>query len=141
MAIRAPSDDKSSSTGKSATVIGVVPQQFQGMYSIFETQVYLPMSAMLQQESASLFWDNRDRRRILAFGRLKPEISLREAQSFLDVITARLARKYPATDGMVLPYAPSPKNQLVRFPTPIISSSRYPGCSWFSPPSFCCSLA
>ncbi len=84
--------------GKSATVIGVVPQQFQGMYSIFETQVYLPMSAMLQQESASLFWDNRDRRRILAFGRLKPEISLREAQSFLDVITARLARKYPATD-------------------------------------------
>ena len=67
--------------GKSATIIGVVPQQFQGMYSIFETHVYLPMSAMLQQESASLFWENRDRRRILAFGRLKPGISLREAQT------------------------------------------------------------
>jgi predicted permease len=84
--------------GKSATIIGVAPHRFQGMYSIFETHVYLPMSAMIQEESASLFWDNRDRRRILAFGRLKPGISLREAQSSLDVITARLALQYPATD-------------------------------------------
>ena len=84
--------------GKPATIIGVVPRQFQGMYSIFETHVYLPMSGMIQEESASLFWENRDRRRILAFGRLQPGISLREAQSSLDVITARLARQYPATD-------------------------------------------
>src|SRR5580692_5112346 len=84
--------------GRSATIIGVAPRQFQGMYSIFETHVYLPMSAMIQEESASLFWDNRDRRRILAFGRLRPGVSLREAQSSLDVITARLARQYPATD-------------------------------------------
>jgi macrolide transport system ATP-binding/permease protein len=84
--------------GKPATIIGVVPREFQGMYSIFETHVYLPMSAMIAEESASLFWENRDRRRILAFGRLKPGISLREAQSSLDVITARLARQYPATD-------------------------------------------
>src|SRR5271163_3079212 len=84
--------------GKSATIIGVVPRQFQGMYSIFETHVYLPMSGMIQEESASLVWENRDRRRILAFGRLRPGIGLREAQSSLDVITARLARQYPATD-------------------------------------------
>jgi predicted permease len=84
--------------GKSATIIGVVPRQFQGMYSIFETHVYLPMSGMIQEESASLFWENRDRRRILAFGRLQPGINLREAQSSLDVVSARLARQYPATD-------------------------------------------
>jgi macrolide transport system ATP-binding/permease protein len=84
--------------GKSATIIGVAPREFQGMYSIFETHVYLPMSAMIQEESASLFWDNRDRRRILAFGRLQPGITVSEAQSSLDVITARLARQYPATD-------------------------------------------
>ena len=85
--------------GNSATIIGVVPRQFQGMYSIFETHVYIPMSAMTQEESVSLFWNNRDRRRILAFGRLKPGITLSEAQSSLDVITARLARQYPATDN------------------------------------------
>ncbi len=84
--------------GRSATIIGIVPRQFQGMYSIFETHIYLPMSAMIQEESASLFWDNRDRRRILAFGRLRPGITVSEAQSSLDVITARLARQYPATD-------------------------------------------
>ena len=84
--------------GKSATIIGVAPRQFQGMYSIFEMHVYLPISAMIQEESASLFWDNRDRRRILAFGRLKPGITLSEAQSSLDVIAARLARQYPSTD-------------------------------------------
>jgi predicted permease len=84
--------------GRSATIIGVVPRQFQGMHSIFETHVYLPMSAMIQEESVSLFWDNRDRRAILAFGRLKPGISLRQAQSSLELITARLALQYPATD-------------------------------------------
>ena len=84
--------------GRSATIIGVVPRQFQGMYSIFETHVYLPMSAMIQEESVRLFWDNRDRRGILAFARLQPGIRLREAQSSLDVITARLALQYPATD-------------------------------------------
>jgi len=84
--------------GRSATIIGVVPRQFQGMYSIFETHVYLPMSAMIQEESVRLFWDNRDRRGILAFARLQPGIGLREAQSSFDVITTRLARQYPATD-------------------------------------------
>jgi predicted permease len=84
--------------GRSATIIGVVPRQFQGTHSIFETHVYLPISAMIQEESVSLFWDNRDRRGILAFARLQPGISLREAQSALDVITARLALQYPATD-------------------------------------------
>src|SRR5580658_9006240 len=96
MAIRAPLENKSSSTENPPP--SSAPREFQGMYSIFETHVYLPMSAMIQEESASLFWDNRDRRRILAFGRLRPGITVSEAQSSLDVITARLARQYPSTD-------------------------------------------
>jgi putative ABC transport system permease protein len=83
---------------KSATIIGVAPQRFHGMFSIFEMDIYLPMSAMSLEEPAIAFWNNRDRRRILAFGRLKPGVSLREAQSSLDVVTARLASQYPATD-------------------------------------------
>jgi macrolide transport system ATP-binding/permease protein len=84
--------------GKSATIIGVAPKGFQGMFSIFEIDVYLPMSAMPLEQSGNAFWTNRDRRLILAFGRLKPGVSLRQAQSSLDVITARLAIQYPATD-------------------------------------------
>ena len=56
------------------------------------------MSAISLEESLNVFWNSRDQRRILAFGRLKPGISLREAQSSFDVITARLANQYPASD-------------------------------------------
>jgi predicted permease len=84
--------------GKSATIIGVAPRNFHGMFSIFETDIYLPMSAISLEEPADIFWSSRDRRRILAFGRLKPGINLQQAQSSLDVITARLATEYPSTD-------------------------------------------
>jgi putative ABC transport system permease protein len=83
---------------KSATIIGVAPRRFHGMFPIFEMDVYLPMSSISLEEPAIAFWNNRDRRRILGFGRLKPGVSLREAQSSLDVVTGRLARQYPATD-------------------------------------------
>ena len=83
---------------KSATIVGVAPRTFQGMYSGFETDVYLPLGAITSEEPADLFWNGRDLHRILAFGRLTPGTTLGEAQSSLDVISDRLARDYPATD-------------------------------------------
>jgi predicted permease len=84
--------------GRAATIIGVVPRRFQGMYSIATMDIYLPLSAISTEEAPTLFWNNRDQRRMLAFGRLKPGTNLRQAQDSLDVITARLAAQYPATD-------------------------------------------
>lgn len=84
--------------GKATTIVGAVPRRFQGMYSIAEMDLYLPLSAISTEEAPNLFWNNRDQRRMLVFGRLKPEISLRQAQDSLDVIAARLAAQYPATD-------------------------------------------
>jgi predicted permease len=84
--------------GKSATIVGVAPRTFQGMYSGFETDVYLPLGAITAEEPADLFWNGRDIHRILAFGRLTPGTTLSEAQTSLDVISDRLARDYPATD-------------------------------------------
>ncbi len=84
--------------GKAATIVGVVPRRFQGMYSIAEMDLYLPLSAISTEIAPNLFWNNRDQRRMLVFGRLKPGISLRQAQDSLDVIAARLAAQYPATD-------------------------------------------
>ena len=83
---------------QSATIIGVAPQEFHGMFAIFETDVYLPMSAISLEEPADIFWRSRDRRAILAFGRLRTGINLRQAQSSVDVVTARLANQFPATD-------------------------------------------
>ena len=84
--------------GKAATIVGVVPRRFQGMYSIAEMDLYLSLSAISTEIPPNLFWNDRDQRRMLAFGRLKPGISLRRAQDSLDVIVARLAAQYPATD-------------------------------------------
>ena len=84
--------------GKPATIVGVVRRQFQGMYSIAEMDLYLPLSAIDTEEAPNLFWNNRDQRRMLVFGRLRQGMSLREAQDSLDVITARLAAQYPVTD-------------------------------------------
>jgi putative ABC transport system permease protein len=84
--------------GKSATIIGVAPKGFHGMFSFFAIDVYLPMTVTALEESGNAFWSSRDRRRILAFGRLKAGVTLRQAQSSLDVITGRLAGQYPGTD-------------------------------------------
>ena len=87
--------------GKPAIIIGVVPKEFRGMYSIFEVDVYLPISAMTLEVPANILWNSRDLRRLLVFGRLKPGISLAQAQSSLDVIVERLAKQYPATDRWI----------------------------------------
>ena len=84
--------------GRPATIVGVVPRRFQGMYSILEMDLYLPLSAITTEIAPNLFWNNRDQRRMLGFGRLKPGINLRQAQDSLDVIVSRLAAQYPATD-------------------------------------------
>jgi putative ABC transport system permease protein len=84
--------------GKPATVIGVAPRSFHGMFSIFAVEVYLPFSALTLEESPNILWNNRDFRRMLVFGRLKPGVSLAHAQSSVDVIVHRLAQQYPATD-------------------------------------------
>lgn len=87
--------------GKPATIIGVVPEKFHGMYSIFEVDFYLPISALTLEEPSNLVWNNREMRRLLVFGRLKPGVSLAQAQSSLDVIVERLAEQYPATDKWI----------------------------------------
>jgi predicted permease len=84
--------------GKLATIIGVVPPRFRGMYSIFDVDVYLPLNAFSMDDRSNRFWTDRDTRLLLVFGRLKSGVTLREAQSSLDVISERLAIQYPATD-------------------------------------------
>ena len=87
--------------GKSATIIGVVPKQFRGMFSIFEVDFYLPISALTLEEPPNLLWNSRNSTRLLVFGRLKPGVGLVQAQSSLDVIVGRLAEQYPATDKWI----------------------------------------
>jgi len=85
--------------GREATIVGVASKEFRGMFSPFEIDAYLPMGAVLAEEGLSQFTLSRGQGRVLVFGRLKPGMSLPEAQNSLDVIALRLARQYPATDA------------------------------------------
>ena len=84
--------------GKPVEIIGVVPKQFHGSFSIFEMDGYVPFSFSFSGGAGANFWSDRNMRLILAMGRLKPGVSLSQAQSLFDVISQQQAEQYPATD-------------------------------------------
>jgi|HubBroStandDraft_1064217.scaffolds.fasta_scaffold00387_17 macrolide transport system ATP-binding/permease protein len=84
--------------GKPAEIVGVVPKEFHGSFSIFEMDGYVPFSTLFPTGPVSNFWSDRNMRLILAMGRLKPGVSLAKAQSLFDVISQRQAEQYPASD-------------------------------------------
>jgi macrolide transport system ATP-binding/permease protein len=86
--------------GRSATIVGVAPKEFHGMFASFQMDAYLPISA-LEIEVSNRLWTSRDLRRLLVFGRLRDGVSIPQAQSAIDVIGERLAHQYPATDGTI----------------------------------------
>jgi predicted permease len=89
--------------GKPATVIGVVPREFHGLYVGGEMDAYLPLSYLTAWEErnfADLF-TNRNKRRLTVVARLKPGVSVSRARSAMNVIAARLADLYPASDKNV----------------------------------------
>ena len=83
--------------GKPTTIVGVAPKEFRGMFSIFEMDAYLPMSAI--ETTHPRFGTDRNERVLLVFGRLRNGVSISQAQSAIDVVAARLAHQYPNTDG------------------------------------------
>lgn len=88
--------------GRSATVVGVAPREFHGTQMLTEPTVYLPLNAhtMPDVPSSNALAD-RSARLINVLGRLQPGVSFSQAQTSADVIAARLATEYPATDGKV----------------------------------------
>jgi macrolide transport system ATP-binding/permease protein len=79
------------------TVIGVAPRNFNGTFIGGAPDVWIP-DAMHDQVLTGLFKDFFLERRPLimfAFGRLKPGVSLEQAQANLQTIGTQLAREYP----------------------------------------------
>ena len=86
--------------GRMATVIGVTPKQFHGLYSVADMDGYLPLSIMATgdaQRDRELF-SNRDRRSLVVVGRLKRNAGVEQAQTFMNVLARRFEQQYPDTD-------------------------------------------
>jgi predicted permease len=83
--------------GQEATIIGVAPKGFQGTNFALNLDGYVPLNMMPAQDAAT-FWSDRSGRSLSVLARLKPGVTLKQAQSSMNVVTARLAEQYPATD-------------------------------------------
>ena len=82
--------------GKAATIIGVAPKDFHGTSFALDVNAYLPMSMSGAQDPS--MWTSRDDRQWIVMGRLKPGVSISQAQSSVSLIAARLASAYPASE-------------------------------------------
>jgi len=83
--------------GKAAVVLGIAPPGFHGVSSHLDIQAYLPLS-MAGETTGNGFWTDRNQRVLTVLGRLKPDVSIAQAQSSVDVVAKRLSREYPTTN-------------------------------------------
>jgi putative ABC transport system permease protein len=77
--------------GKGRTVIGVMPPNF-ALPPGDQTDVWFPLGAWANQ------MQNRAYHRLTAIGRLKPDVTLRQAQTELATIANRIQQQNPAAD-------------------------------------------
>jgi putative ABC transport system permease protein len=84
--------------GNSYTVIGVTPPGFKGTFLFSSAdQIWIPAS-MHGQILAGFLEDNFEDRRFLdffTFGRLKPGVSLDQAQATVETVASRLEKEFP----------------------------------------------
>jgi predicted permease len=113
---------KVSINGHPMTVVGVAPEGFHGLFPLGEIQGYLPLELATIAGNPSDFTTNRGFRNAFVFGRLRPGVSLKQAQASLDVVAQRLSQENPKDDKdlnlQVFPELrsrpnPDPKNTIV----------------------------
>jgi predicted permease len=105
--------------GKPATIIGVAPKQFHGTSFALDMDGYLPVSTSAIGDPA--MWTARNDRRWITLGRLKPGVSVTQAQSSINVIAARLAQQYPDTEkDLTVNVVPEPLSHPVPLPNNLI---------------------
>jgi ABC-type antimicrobial peptide transport system permease subunit len=84
--------------GRPFTVIGVAAEGFHGLFSILDTQAFLPLGMAVMEVNVGDFMGDRANRNLYAYGRLKPGVPIQQARAEVAVIAQRLARHYPQSD-------------------------------------------
>ena len=82
-------------------MLGVAPRAFHGTEIFYWSEIWVPMTMQPQIEGHS--WLNeRDSHNSWVAGRLKPDVTVRQAEANLGLIAAQLAREYTSNEGMRL---------------------------------------
>jgi putative ABC transport system permease protein len=86
--------------GRPVTIVAVAPRGFTGPIALLDTQGYLPLGmAAGNIEDQKNFLTDRATVSMFILARLKPGVTLAQAQPLLDVIAKQLAREYPRIDN------------------------------------------
>ncbi|MGO9095412.1 MAG: ABC transporter permease [Bryobacteraceae bacterium] len=86
--------------GISFTVIGVAPESFSGLDQFFHPAFFVPlmMSPRLAASPQQSILERRDDRGLTVKGRLKPGVSIAQANAEAEVIGKQLEKAYPDTN-------------------------------------------
>ena len=87
--------------GHPYTVLGVAPRAFHGTEVFYWSEIWVPMTMQPQIEGHS-WLDVRNTFDAWVAGRLKPGVTVRQAEANLGVIAAQLAHDYREDEGMRL---------------------------------------
>jgi predicted permease len=74
------------------TIVGVAAKGFEGVERLFVTQIYVPVMMTEQLTNEEKPFDNRGRRWVQVFGRLKNGVTVNEAKASLEPIFRRILR-------------------------------------------------
>jgi len=83
------------------TVVGVAPEDFHGTYSVLDMDAYIPFSAEPKEDpdaTIQKIWSSRGSRTLTLMGRLKPDVTMKQAQASLNVVAQRIAQQHPDTE-------------------------------------------
>jgi len=83
--------------GQAFEVVGIVPESFHGTLAVFRSDLWVPL-AMVDQVSMDPLLERRGSRTLILKGRLKPGVTIEQAQAQLETIARRLAAEYPETN-------------------------------------------
>ncbi len=85
--------------GMDYTIVGVAPPGFHGTEIVFTPEVFVPLAMQPQIEPGNGWLDCRQCRNLMVLGRLKPGVTMPQAQAELNALTAELGRQYPNSDA------------------------------------------
>ena len=82
------------------TVIGVAPERFPGSNGLVRTALFVPlmMEPRLGSTLGGSMLDQRDAPQLTVHGRLRPGVSIAQAEAEVQVIGEQLAQAYPASN-------------------------------------------
>jgi predicted permease len=96
--------------GMPIRIVGVAPQGFRGLVDSAEMDGYVPLgTAPRFGRTADEFFTDRSRRGVMMLARLRPGVTLAQAQANVDLVARQLAAEYPATErGTTATVIPEP---------------------------------